>query len=85
MREWLLANERNLAGMEIGVRVAHASFNQAVRHHRVAVSREISFSTFARIYLTLRTAGYLKAWPLTRGRGDDYRQVLFPFALEGAA
>ena len=83
MRTWLLRNERNLAGMEVSVRVAHSAFNRYVRDHEAPIDREISFSTFARNYLRMRTAGLLKNWPLTRGRGDDWRQAFMPFALEG--
>lgn len=85
LRQWLEANERNLCGMEVCVRVAHAEFNRMVREERIGMDREISFSTFARAYLYLRTAGYLKDWPMSRGRGDDWNQALFSFALEGAA
>ena len=71
--------------MECGVRVAHTNFNRSVRAGRVKLDRPISFSTFARNYLYLRTTGFLKDWPLTRGRGDDWNQDLFPFALEAVA
>jgi hypothetical protein len=83
--EWLLANERSLHGMEISVRVAHTAINAAIQRSRVRVSRKVSFSTFARVYLYLRTTGRLSDCPLTRGRGDDHRQALFPFALEAVA